>query len=206
MCSFSPAPALYTFHTLLSSVVIYSPFSLCDQKQNYHYLCTIQGHFSSVTCVSTSGPGRLQTCIMLCRNQYVHVHSTSTPCIDFSCIAFLPSILPKVTGFTNSVDGMLIYKNTFLLIYFQRDATLHSSFISAKLLYMFRVVSPPIIRSTHNSIYSIWYLLNRYCYLPLSWTSWSWFECDVGIVLICSGVVARNLLVKLLLLPAAIVD
>jgi len=47
----------------------------------------------------------------------------------------------------------------FFLIYFQRDATLHSLFISGKLLYMFRVVSSPIIRSTYNSIYSIWYLL-----------------------------------------------
>ena len=42
-----------------------------------------------------------------------------------------------------------------------------------KLLYMFRVVSPPIIRSTHNCIYSIWYLSNRYYYLPLSWKSWN---------------------------------
>jgi len=41
----------------------------------------------------------------------------------------------------------------------QRDATLHRPFISGKLLYMFRVVSPPFIRSTHNCIYSIWYLL-----------------------------------------------
>ena len=48
---------------------------------------------------------------------------------------------------------------TFLLIYFQRDATLQSLFISGKLLYTFRVVSPPINRSTHNCIYSIWYLL-----------------------------------------------
>jgi len=71
-----------------------------------------------------------------------------------------------------------------------QDATLHSSFISEKLLYMFGVVSPPIIRSTHNCIYSIWYLLNCYCYLPLLWMSWSWFECDVGIVLICFGSVA----------------
>ena len=46
----------------------------------------------------------------------------------------------------------------FVLIYFQRDATLHSLFISGKLLYMFRVVSSPIIRSTYNCIYSIWYL------------------------------------------------
>jgi hypothetical protein len=38
-----------------------------------------------------------------------------------------------------------------------------------KLLYMFRVVLPPIIRSANNCIYSIWYLSHRYCYLPLSW-------------------------------------
>jgi len=36
----------------------------------------------------------------------------------------------------------------FFLIYFQQDATSHILFISGKLLYMFRVVSPPIIRST----------------------------------------------------------
>ena len=45
----------------------------------------------------------------------------------------------------------------FLLIYFQRDVTSHSLFISGKLLYVFRVVSSPIIRSTYNCIYSIWY-------------------------------------------------
>ena len=42
-----------------------------------------------------------------------------------------------------------------------------------KLLYMFRLVSPLIIKSTHNCIYSIWYLLKRYCYLPLWWKSWN---------------------------------
>jgi hypothetical protein len=45
---------------------------------------------------------------------------------------------------------------------------------------MFRVVLPPIIRSAYNSIYSIWYLSHRYCYLPLSWESWNRFECAVG--------------------------
>ena len=39
---------------------------------------------------------------------------------------------------------------------------------------MFRVLPPPIIRSTHNCIYSIWYLSNRYCYLPLSWKIWNY--------------------------------
>jgi len=37
-----------------------------------------------------------------------------------------------------------------------------------KLLYMFWVVPPPIIRSENNCIYSIWYLSDCYCYLPLS--------------------------------------
>jgi hypothetical protein len=36
-----------------------------------------------------------------------------------------------------------------------------------KLLYMFRVVPPPIIRSAYTCIYNIWYLSHRYCYLPL---------------------------------------
>jgi hypothetical protein len=49
-----------------------------------------------------------------------------------------------------------------------------------KLLYMLWVVLPPIIRSAYNSIYSIWYLSHRYCYLPLLWKSWNWFECAVG--------------------------
>jgi len=36
-----------------------------------------------------------------------------------------------------------------------------------KLLYRFRVVPPPIIWSAYDCIYSIWYLSDRYCYLPL---------------------------------------
>jgi len=53
-----------------------------------------------------------------------------------------------------------------ILIYVQQDAMLHSLFIW-KLLYMFRVVPPPIIRNAHNCIYSVWYLSDRYCYLLL---------------------------------------
>jgi hypothetical protein len=49
-----------------------------------------------------------------------------------------------------------------------------------KLLYMFRVVIPPIIRSAYNCIYSICYLSHRYCYLPLSWKSWNRFEVCCG--------------------------
>jgi len=48
-----------------------------------------------------------------------------------------------------------------------------------KLLYMFRVVPPPTIRSAYNCIYSIWYLSHRYCYLRLLRKRWIWFECAV---------------------------
>jgi len=42
----------------------------------------------------------------------------------------------------------------------QQDATMYSSLYFCKLLYMFRVVSPSIIRSTYNCNYS---------YLPRSY-------------------------------------
>jgi hypothetical protein len=29
-------------------------------------------------------------------------------------------------------------------------------------------------------MYGIWYLSHGYCYLPLSWKSWNWFEYAVG--------------------------
>ena len=28
-----------------------------------------------------------------------------------------------------------------------------------------------------TTVYSTWYLSHHYCYLPLSWKSWNWFEC-----------------------------
>ena len=48
-----------------------------------------------------------------------------------------------------------------------------------KLIYIFRVVLTPIIRSAYKCIYSIWYLSHRFCYLPLSRKSWNRFECTV---------------------------
>jgi len=42
----------------------------------------------------------------------------------------------------------------------QKDATMYSLSYFHKLLYMFRVVNPPIIRSTYNCNYSIWHWSN----------------------------------------------
>ena len=77
--------------------------------------------------------------------------------------SFSTSDLTYFTTQNNQQDKNLTFRgpcivSIFLLIYF-RDATLCSLFISGKLLYMFWVVSLPIIRSTYNCIYSIWYLL-----------------------------------------------
>jgi len=49
----------------------------------------------------------------------------------------------------------------------QQDATIYSLLYFCKLLYIFRVVTPPIIRSTCNCNHSIWHWSNRLCYLPL---------------------------------------
>jgi len=58
--------------------------------------------------------------------------------------------------------------------YNQQAATLHSLFIYFKLLYIFfrRFVHPS--SGAQNCIYSICYLSDQYCYLPLSWRSWKW--------------------------------
>jgi len=73
----------------------------------------------------------------------------------------------------------------FLLIYFQQDATLHSSFLENCSTCFEWYLHPS--SGAHNCIYSIWYLSNRYWYLSLLWKNWNWFECSVGIVLICFG-------------------
>jgi len=61
----------------------------------------------------------------------------------------------------------------WILIIVQQDATIYSLLYFCKLLYMFRVVTPHIIRSTYNCNYSIWLWSNRLCYLPLWWRSWN---------------------------------
>jgi len=55
----------------------------------------------------------------------------------------------------------------------QQDATTYSLLYFCRLLYMFRVVTPPITRSTCNCNQSIWHWSNRLCYLPLWWRSWN---------------------------------
>jgi hypothetical protein len=67
-----------------------------------------------------------------------------------------------------------------ILIYISNKMQCYTVYCIWKLLYIFLVVPPPIIRNANNCVYSIWYLSHCYCYLPLSWKSWNRFECAVG--------------------------
>jgi hypothetical protein len=76
-----------------------------------------------------------------------------------------------------NVHGFLHRNNILILSNKMQHYTVYFIW---RLLYMFQVVPSPIIRSANNCIYSIWYLSHHYCYLPLLWKSWNWFEFAVG--------------------------
>jgi len=57
---------------------------------------------------------------------------------------------------------------SFILIYIQQDATLHSLFYLETALHVLGGTTKRI-RSANNCIYSIWYLSQCYCYLLLLW-------------------------------------
>jgi hypothetical protein len=61
-----------------------------------------------------------------------------------------------------------------ILKYFQymSKMQLYTIYFVCKVLYMFRVVPPPIIRSAYDYPQHL-ALSHRYCYLPLSWKSWN---------------------------------
>jgi hypothetical protein len=61
----------------------------------------------------------------------------------------------------------VLEKSNFIFQYISNKMQRYTVYFIWNLLYMFRVVTPPIIRSAYNCIYSIWYLSHRYCYLPL---------------------------------------
>ena len=45
----------------------------------------------------------------------------------------------------------------YILIYVSNQMQRYTVYFIWKLLYMFRVVPPPIIRSAYNCVYSVWY-------------------------------------------------
>ena len=80
-----------------------------------------------------------------------------------------PGISLHVKQTSASQGTLCCTKSVMLFQYMYPTRCKFTQFIYIwKLLYMFRVLLPPIIRSTYNCIYSIWYLSHCYCYLPLA--------------------------------------
>ena len=86
--------------------------------------------------------------------------------------AFHPRpVVDKVTLVQVFVHGSVHRESMSIIV--QQDATIYSLLDFCKLLYMFRAVTPPIIRSTYNCNYNIWHWSNRLCYLPLYRSCWN---------------------------------
>jgi hypothetical protein len=73
---------------------------------------------------------------------------------------------PKKLIWKFNVHGS-VHRTNYSDIRISNKMQRYTVYFILKLLYMFRVVLPPIVRSGNNCIYSIWYLSHRYCYLPL---------------------------------------
>jgi hypothetical protein len=92
---------------------------------------------------------------------------------ELNSICHLPILLGDLTFMGQFIVSIFQYtsisnKMQSYTVYLYLETALHV-----------RVVLPPIIRSPYTCIYTTWYLSHRYCYLPLSWKSWNWFECAV---------------------------
>jgi len=93
-------------------------------------------------------------------NSWLHIYPTSTPLMaNVKC-----NVVFHVHGSVHRESMSIIV---------QQVATIYNLLHFCKLLYMFRVVTPIITRSTYNCNYSIWHWSNCLCYLSLSWRSWN---------------------------------
>jgi len=71
----------------------------------------------------------------------------------FNCRYSVGNVLEKTKTFY--VHGSAHRESMSIIV--QQHATIYSLLYFCKLLYLFRVVTPPIIRSTYNCNYSIWH-------------------------------------------------
>jgi hypothetical protein len=68
---------------------------------------------------------------------------------------------------TVSTASGICHTSTATCHYISNKMQCYTFYFIWKLLYMFPLVPPLIIRSANNCIYSIWYLSDRHYYLPL---------------------------------------
>ena len=68
--------------------------------------------------------------------------------------------MPMVLKYSGKIIEFYVHvsvhhESTSIIV--QQDATIYSLLYSCNQLYMFRLVTPPIIRSMHNCNYSFWH-------------------------------------------------
>jgi hypothetical protein len=80
--------------------------------------------------------------------------------LAWSCLSGCLSVCPHGT------TQLLLEGFSWMSIIVQQDATVYSLLYFCKPLYMFRVVTPPIIRSTYNCNYTIWHCSRWWVELP----------------------------------------
>jgi hypothetical protein len=91
-----------------------------------------------------------------------------SPCAHATMLGF--SVVSKNLGKTQTVWTTIFartrkcHNTSYMSQYISNKMQLYTVYFIWKLLYVFRVVPPPIIRSANNCI---WYLSHHYCYLPL---------------------------------------
>jgi len=87
--------------------------------------------------------------VLIATNTQLHPRQEWIPCETQQLI--------RLYSFFN-VHGSVHLESMSIIV--QQDVTMYSLLYFCKLLYMFPVVPPPIIRSTYNCNYNIWYWSN----------------------------------------------
>jgi hypothetical protein len=126
----------------------YSEINKVLRELHYSFVCTVQ----------------------LRKKQHVQDYSIAACMIsrDRALGMTVQSLAGDEPGHAVSLTYILVTHQIYTPIYIQQRCNFTQFIYIWKLLYMFRVVPPPIIRSPNNCIYSIWYLSqHRYSYLPL---------------------------------------
>ena len=119
---------------------------------------TLKCKHISHSCYSNAIPHHKS--LVVCPVRPADAHAVQKAPIDASNWTFGPPLAcdqqPPTLEF--NFHGSVPRESMSIIV--QQDATMYNLLYFCKLLYVFRVVTPPIIRSTYNCNYSIWHWSN----------------------------------------------
>jgi hypothetical protein len=156
---------LYLTDTIVG--LLYNKHKEMSNVNAVHDLCEHRMHGAYVL---RSSQFQFNLCFL---HQHHHSYIRQTVIKLFKSEIYLNNILKfctYLTKRTHSFFKFLTFMGPCIVRIFQYISSKmkrYTVYFIWKLLYVFRVVTPPIIGSANNCIYNIWYLSDRYCYLPL---------------------------------------